>query len=49
MIRYRHLFRALVVAGAGLFLLHAIHSMRAQACPLDPFAPADIYPCGSDL
>jgi hypothetical protein len=49
MIRNRHLFRMLLVAGAGLFLLHAFNSMRAEACPLDPFAPADIYPCGSDL
>jgi hypothetical protein len=49
MIRYRPLFIALLVAGAGLFLLHAYNSMRAEACPLDPFAPADVYPCGSAL
>jgi hypothetical protein len=49
MTRYRNLFRALILAGAGLFLLHAIHSMRAETCPLDPFAPADLYPCGSSL
>jgi hypothetical protein len=49
MIRYRLLFRVLIAAGAGLFLLHAFNSMRSQTCPLDPFAPADLYPCGSEL
>jgi hypothetical protein len=49
MTRNRFLLRAMIVAGAGLFLLHAFHSMRAQTCPLDPWAPADIYPCGSSL
>ena len=49
MTRYRTLFKALILAGASLFLLHAFHSMRAETCPLDPFAPADLYPCGSSL
>jgi hypothetical protein len=49
MSRYRTLFRALILAVAGLFLLHVVHSMRAETCPLDPFAPADLYPCGSTL
>ena len=46
MTRYRTLFRALIVAGVGLFLLHAYHTMRVETCPLDPFAPADLFPCG---
>ena len=49
MTRYRTLLIVLVLAGAGLFLLHAFNSMRSQRCPLDPFAPADLYPCGSRL
>jgi hypothetical protein len=49
MIRYRTLLRVAIFAGAGLLLLHAFNSMRSQTCPLDPFAPADIYPCGSEL
>jgi hypothetical protein len=49
MTRYRALLRVLALAGAGLFLLHAFNSMRSQTCPLDPFAPADLYPCGSEL
>ena len=47
--RYRNLFRALILASAGLFLIHAFHAMRAETCPLDPFAPADLFPCGSAL
>ena len=49
MMRYRILVRALLVAGAGLFLLHAYNSMRAEPCPIDPFAPADLYPCDARL
>jgi hypothetical protein len=49
MSRYRAFLRALIVAGTGLFLLHAFNAMRSQSCPIDPFAPADVYPCGSNL
>jgi hypothetical protein len=49
MSRYRNVFKVLIVAGVGLLMIHAFNSMRAQTCPLDPFAPADLYPCGSEI